>query len=179
MENIETIIIPSPVKKEKVESKKKVLVEKESLPRKNRTITCKYCQVDKILNPDQYQALFDACGSSDERIKDEFMCKSCEMSMKRNPFLFWTNHGDAFSSISRDIKAIFDTFKNSKREVSDAVQLQNSSVSVMQNYNIPDFNFEFIVSDGLPSGIKIKNLPFVGPISLNVYKTGKEKVEMI
>jgi len=179
MENIEKIVIPSIPKKEKNESKKTVLVEKESLPRKNRTITCRYCQVDKILNPNQYQTLFDACGSDEQRVTEEFMCKACEMSMKRNPFLFWSNYGDAFSGIIKDVKSIFDTFRNSRREVSDAVNLQNSSVSVLQGYKIPDSNFEFIVVEGLPSGIRIRNVPFVGSISLNVYKTGKEKIEII
>ena len=85
MENIKSIILPD-FKAKKTRSKKeptKILIEKESLSRTNRTLICKYCESDRILNPDQYQSLFDLHGS-EEKVNEEFQCKPCEMNMKNN-----------------------------------------------------------------------------------------------
>lgn len=178
MENIDDIIIPSePAKKTAKKVNKTVLVEKESLPRVNRKVTCGYCQVDKILNPKQYQELFDVHGS-EEKVESEFMCKPCEMDMKKNPFMFWAKYGNVFDPLIKEIRTIFDSFRASKREVSDGVQLQNSTTVLFSNSKVPDTNFEFLIENGSPVGILIKNMPFVGQIYLLPYSSGKDRVKI-
>jgi hypothetical protein len=177
MENIESIILPD-FKAKKTRPKKenkKVLVEKETLPRTNRTVVCKYCESDRILNPDQYQSLFDLHGS-EEKVAEEFCCKPCEMIMKNNPFYFWVNYGDSLHILSKNLKTAFDIYKTSSRSSADAVALQNMTVSFMKEVKISDSNFEFIIVDRIPVGMKIKNFPFVGEIILNVYENKKQRI---
>jgi hypothetical protein len=177
MENIENIMLPD-FKAEKPRSKKqpkKILVEKESLPRLNRTVLCKFCQNDRILNPDQFQNLFDLHGS-EEKVNEEFFCKPCDMNMKHNPFLFWAMHGELLHVLSKNIKTVFDIYKTSSRSPADALALQNMSVSFLKECKISDLNYEFIIMDQIPVGLKIKNFPFVGNIVLNVYENKKQRI---
>lgn len=177
MENIDNIILPD-FKAKKTRPKKepkKVLVEKEALPRINRTVVCKFCGCDRILNPDQYQNLFDLHGS-EEKVNEEFCCKPCEMNMKNNPFLFWTTYGEQLHVLSKNLKTAFDIYKSSSKSPSDAVAMQNMSVSFLKECKIFDPNFEFIIVDRLPVGLKIKNFPFVGNVVLNVYENRKQRI---
>jgi hypothetical protein len=177
MENIENIELPD-FKAEKPRSKKqpkKIMVEKESLPRLNRTVFCKFCQNDRILNPDQYQNLFDLHGS-EEKVNEEFFCKPCDMNMKHNPFLFWAMHGEPLHVLSKNIKNVFDIYKTSSRTPADALALQNMSVAFLKECRISDPNYEFIIMDQVPVGLKIKNFPFVGNIVLNVYENKKQRI---
>ena len=182
MENTNSIILPD-FKAKKTRNKKsaskkeskKVLVEKEALPRTNRTVFCKYCESERILNPDQYQSLFDLHGS-DEKVNEEFCCKPCEMSMKNNPFYFWTIYGEQLHVLSKNLKTAFDIYKTSAKSSADAVAMQNMSVSFLKECKIFDPNFEFIIVDRLPVGLKIKNFPFVGTVVLNVYENRKQRI---
>lgn len=177
MENIKSIILPD-FKAKKTRSKKeptKILVEKESLPRTNRTLVCKFCESDRILNPDQYQSLFDLHGS-EEKVNEEFQCKPCEMSMKNNPFFFWAMYGEHLHILSKNLKTAFDIYKTSSKSSTDAVAMQNMSTSFLKECKILDPNFEFIIIDKLPVGMKIKNFPFVGNIILNVYENKKQRI---
>lgn len=177
MENIDNIILPDfKAKKTRIKKEpKKVLVEKESLPRVNRTVICKYCSNERILNPDQYQNLFDSYGS-EEKVNEEFFCKPCDMNMKNNPFLFWSIHGEQLQILSKNLKTAFDVYKSSSKNPSDAVAMQNMSVSFLKECKIFDPNFEFIIIDRLPVGIKIKNFPFVGTVILNVYENRNQRI---
>ena len=180
MENIDSIILPD-FKAKKTRPKKenkKVLVEKETLPRINRTVVCKYCESDRILNPDQYQSLFDLHGS-EEKVAEEFCCKPCEMHMKNNPFYFWVTYGEPLHILSKNLKTTFDIYKTSARSQADAVALQNMTVSFMKEVKISDSNFEFIIVDRVPVGMKIKNFPFVGEVILNVYENRKQRITIV
>ena len=180
MENIDNIILPD-FKAKKTRSKKepkKVLVEKETLPRTNRTVVCKFCESDRILNPDQYQSLFDLHGS-EEKISQEFCCKPCEMHMKNNPFSFWVIYGEHLQVLSKNLKTTFDLYKSSSKSPADAVALQNMSIAFLKEVKILEPNFEFIVIDHLPVGMKIKNFPFVGTVILNVYENKKQRITII
>lgn len=152
---------------------KKVLVEKEQLSRVNRNITCNYCETEKILNPDQYQARYDIYGD-EETLKSEFMCKNCEMEMKRNPIAFWTIHGEIFHTLSKNIKNIFDSFKNSNKGPTDVLNLQNFTTKHLFENSI--HQFEFVIKEGLPISLKIKQMPFVGTVTLNVYEQRKNRI---
>jgi len=180
MENTDSIILPDfEAKKTRPKKEpKKVLVEKETLPRTNRTVVCKFCESDRILNPDQYQSLFDLHGS-EEKVSEEFFCKPCEMSMKNNPFLFWVIYGEPLQILSKNLKTSFDIYKTSSRSREDAVALQNMSISFMKEAKILDPNFEFIIIDQIPVGMKIKNFPFVGTVILNVYESRKQRITVI
>lgn len=180
MENIESIILPDFKAKQTRPKKenKKVLVEKETLPRTNRTVVCKFCESDRILNPDQYQSLFDLHGS-EERVAAEFCCKPCEMNMKNNPFYFWVTYGEPLHILSKNLKTAFDIYKSSAKTPVDAVALQNMSVSFLKEAKISESNFEFVIINRLPVGMKIKNFPFVGEVILNVYENRKQRITII
>lgn len=150
-------------------------IEKELLPRINRDLFCIYCESEKTLNPDQYQALFDLYGS-DEKIKDEFFCKPCEMQMKKNPFRFWTIYGDGYKNLIKNLKTTFDIYRTSARSMEDAGALQSMSVNFLKECNIREPNFEFIIKDAVPMGMCVKNVPFVGDILLNVYEPKPNRI---
>jgi hypothetical protein len=177
MENINSIIIPDfKAKKSRLKKQpQKILVEKQSLSRINRPLNCRYCESEKILNPDQYQNLFDLHGS-EEKLKEEFFCKPCEMNMRGNPFLFWSIYGEHFHILSKNLKTVFEIYKTSSKSPSDAIALQTMSFSFLKECKISDNNYEFIIIDKLPIGMKIKNIPYVGTIVLNIYENRKNRI---
>ena len=175
MENIESIILPdlnAKPKRKKKESKT-VLVEKETLPRVNRTVVCNYCDEEKILSPDQYQDLFESF-QSEGKLKDEFSCKSCEMAAKDNPFAFWTVHGEQFQAVARRLKEIFDRYHASRHAEPDAVAMQTASVDLLKTVHIREPNFEFVIENRLPVAMRIRNVPFVGSVLLKVYESRRK-----
>ncbi len=154
---------------------KKVLVEKETLSRVNRTVICPYCESEKILNPDQYQILFDYHGT-EQAVLDEFMCKACEMDMKRNPIKFWAIYGEPLQILSKNLKSAFDQYKNSSRGEPDAVNMQVSCSAFLKEFKIVEPNFEFIIVDRLPIAMKIRHFPCIGNIILRVYEQRKNRI---
>jgi hypothetical protein len=175
MENIDSIILPDLTKKPKTEKPpKKVLVEKSVVSRVNRNVVCGYCEIEKILNPDQYQLLLDTHG--EDKIAEEYICKPCEMNMKRNPLEFWAIHGPQFKIMIKHLKNSFDSYKHSTRQGPDAVKLQTDVASIMFANKIVDPNYEFITENWIPVAMKIKNFPCVGSIILRVYEQGKNKI---
>lgn len=177
MENINTIDLPVLQKKPGRKQKNKI-IEKEVLPRTNRDLSCIYCESEKILNPDQYQALFDLYGS-EEKIKDEFYCKPCEMQMKKNPFSFWTIYSDHYKNLIKNLRTAFDIYKTSSRSLADANALQNMSLSFLKECKIKEPNFEFIIKDTVPVGMWIKSVPFVGDVKLDVYETKSNRINIV
>lgn len=173
MENIQDIIIPGfPIQvEEEVKEKKKVkkiLDVRERLPRTNREIKCIFCEQEKILNPDQYQAYYDYWGS-EEKVEKEFFCKPCDVLMKENPIKFWFLKDSRILKLMKNLRTAFDLYRISSRGPNDAVTLQTMSVGFLKECNISDNNFEFIIQNQLPVAMKIKNIPFVGDLQLNVY----------
>lgn len=177
MENIDQILLPDMAKKpEKVPKPRKTsqtpLTEvKERLPKTNRNVECAYCNTVKILNPVQYQLLFDIHGS-DDKITQEYMCKSCEMTMRGNPIKFWITHGELLHDLCRKLKGSFDTFKQNR----NSVELQQTAVAMMHSANVYEPNFQFIIEDGNPVGMAILRFPFVGQITLKVYEQRKNRI---
>lgn len=178
MENILSIVLPDFGKEKKTAKPKKpptvVTVEKSILSKINRTVTCKYCENQRILNPDQYQSLFEEHGS-EEVLNEEFMCKPCYMNMKRNPIKFWTIFGESYQTLSKNLKYVFEAFKSSPQNNADVVTLQAESARVLKECGIID-NYEFVIHDKLPVAITIKSAPFVGIISLRVYEQKKNRI---
>lgn len=176
MEDINKITIPNLEKKVgRKQKNNKITVEKNLLSRINRELDCIYCESKKTLNPDQYQALFDL-HSNEEKIKEEFFCKPCEMQMKKNPFKFWTIYGDNYKNLLKNLKTTFDIYKTSNRSLEDANALQNMTISFLKESNISEPNFEFIITDKIPTGMIIKNVPFVGRIYLHVYESKNNRI---
>lgn len=173
MEDITTFVLPELAKKPEKQKKpvKTVLDVKERLPKQNRTIPCAYCGEDKIIAPDTYQLLFDTHGS-DEKILEEFMCKSCEMAMKRNPFLFWAEHGAILHELSNKLKTVFSQYNETK----NLLALQTDGTNIMHGYGIFETNFDWIVENQAPVGMTIKNFPFIGNITLKVYEQRKNRI---
>lgn len=174
MEDIKKIELPVFPKKLGRKAKIKT-IEKQLLPRINRDLVCIYCNSDKILNPDQYQALFDLYGD-ETKIQQEFYCKPCEMVMKKNPFIFWTLYGEGFKQLFKNLKTTFDVYKSSSRSVEDATALQSMTVNFLKECKIKEPNFEFIINEKIPTGMIIKSVPFVGDVHLNVYESGNDRI---
>jgi hypothetical protein len=171
MEDITSIILPdlSPKKRQKKEPEK-ILVEKQKLSRINRTIVCKYCEEEKILNPDQYQALFDLHGS-EEKINEEFYCKSCDVKMRKNPYEFWARKGDSLHELGKNLKNVFESFRVSQKSQNDVFVLQNSCAGILSQNKISPDNVEFIIDNqGNPTSLKIKNFPFIGEVMIHTYE---------
>lgn len=185
MENIESFILPDitapkTTKASKGPAKKapaKVLVEKEVLSRVNRTVVCNYCDADKILNPDQYQQLFDIHGN-EESLKAEFMCKPCEMEMKRNPIRFWTLFGEPLQVLSKHLKNAFESFRNSAHTNQDVVNMQTQCMVHLKECRIIEPNFEFVIQDRQPVAMRIKNIPYVGSLILKVYEQRRNRINI-
>lgn len=183
MEDINKIILPDLSKKPdakktaKKTAAKRVKEDKETLPRVNRKLNCRFCDEERILNPDQYQKLFDIHGSEEE-IQKEFECKPCYMEMKINPFLFWTKYGDQLQTLCKNLKTAFDVYRSSARGVAEARALQTMCGTFLKEAKISDTGYEFIISEHLPTGLKIKNFPFVGDISLFVYENRKSRIRI-
>jgi hypothetical protein len=180
MENIDTIILPDLQEKKPRAKKepKQVLVQKTILPRINRTLTCNFCKSEKILNPDQFQLLFDI-HETEDKVAEDFMCKQCEMQMKRNPYEFWTIHGNQFFELAKEIKVEFELFKQAAKTQPNVLTLQNKCTTILGNYRIANDNYEFITSNQLPIAIKIRNVPFVGAVILNVYENREKRVQIV
>lgn len=176
MENLDSIILPdlTPKKRQKKEPEK-ILVEKQKLSRINRTITCKYCEEEKILNPDQYQALFDL-HDSEEKIAEEFFCKSCDVKIRKNPFEFWARKGESLHELSKNLKSVFESFRVSQKTQNDVFVLQNSCAGILSQCKITPENVEFIIDDGNPTSLKIKNFPFIGEVVIHVYEPKPSRI---
>jgi hypothetical protein len=179
MEDLSSIILPdlSKNKVKRAKPAKTVLVEKQELSRVNRTVTCGFCENEKILNPDQYQSLFESLGS-EEKIQEEFMCKSCEVSMRRNPFDFWTRYGEHYQTLSKSLRQIFDRYAASNRTSNDALILQNSTFDVIKNCKILPENIEFVIDNLNPVALKIKSVPFVGEVLLRIYEPKNSRIRI-
>lgn len=176
MENIDSIILPdlAPKKRPKKEPEK-ILVEKQTLSRVNRTIACRYCEEEKILNPDQYQALFDL-HEDEEKIKEEFFCKSCDVKMRKNPYEFWARKGDSLHELSKSLRNVFEAFKISQKTQNDVFVLQNSCAGILSQSKISPDNVEFTIDSGNPISLKIKNFPFIGEVVINVYEPKASRI---
>lgn len=183
----ESILLPEnldkPAKKKTANKASKepkiIVVEKQSLPRVNRTLGCIYCQTEKILNPDQYQKLFDVY-ESDEKIKEEFYCKPCEMHMKKNPYLFWAKNGEIFHDLAKNLRTVFDQFASSQRSPNDASVLQRSCSEILTRNKISFDNVAFIsnATTNIPESLVIKNLPFVGEVIVKVYESKNNRISI-
>lgn len=183
MENTTTILFPTgpptipqasfldetPVEESKKKAPKKVLDVKERLMKVNRTVKCIFCDTERILNPDQYQTYFDYWGT-EERVDKNFFCKPCDVKMQDNPIKFWFLNGDDLKTLSKNLKACFDLYTRSPRAQNDLLSLQSMSTAFLNAAKIDGSNFEFIVSNAVPVAMKIKNIPFVGDLQLNVYE---------
>jgi hypothetical protein len=99
--------------------------------------------------------------------------------MKNNPFSFWVIYGDHLQVLSKNLRTAFDLYKSSSKSPADAVALQNMSIAFLKEAKILEPNFEFIIIDYLPVGMKIKNFPFVGTVILNVYENKKQRITII
>lgn len=160
--------LDKPKKEKKAKEIKTIEEVRERLPRVNREIQCIHCRDLKTLNPDQYQSYFDYWGSI-EKVEREFYCKTCDVAMKENPFKFWTFHGDNFKRLGKYLKSCFENYRKSNRNQEDLVSLQNMSLHFLHEADVREPNYEFVIVDSLPHAMKIKNIPFVGNIQLNVY----------
>ena len=180
-ENTTDFVVPEmeTVKKRKTKQQtKQILEERPRLPRTNRTIPCAFCTTDKILNPDQYQALLDYWGN-EEKIAREFMCKDCEVAMKDNPFKFWARHGDLLHALTRKLRAAFEVFNATNRGTSDVISLQNMVNSFLGEAFINNSLVEYITEpQPIPQNpraffvkaLKIRNMPFIGTTTLQPYE---------
>ena len=186
MENITSLIPPQyttftevPLKKEKKTTVKtqNIPADKTVLSKVNRTLVCKFCGSDKILNPKQYQELFDQY-ESEERLAEEFMCKPCEMAMRRNPFRFWTIYGDSYQILSKNLRAIFDVFRGSQRTQEDAVRMQTATENLMREHSISNTLYEYVIRESVPVGMAIKDIPYVGTVVLWVYEPKKQRIQL-
>lgn len=166
MENTQTItpyIPPSldgnkPLKSEK-KPVKTILDVKERLPKVNRTITCTCCKEEKILNPEQYQAYYDYWGTT-EKIEKEFICKPCEMLRKENPFKFEYTHSEFIDKFKKDVRRFFLEWRDVSKRNNALIGLQ----TLLEQSSIKDPNFEVVMQNGIPNGMRIRNIPFVGNI---------------
>lgn len=152
------------------------------LPRINRTVKCIHCSEDKILNPDQYQSYFDFWGDED-KITRNFFCKPCDVTMKENPFAFWYPKSELTKRLMRNLKTAFGIFRTSGRTSEDELAMTEMIVHYLKEAKIdasPNLlshsHLEFLIRDKLVIGLKIKNIPFVGTLTLLPYES--EKIEI-
>ena len=136
----------------------KTTVEKPVLPRVNRYTKCAFCQQERVHNPDQYQKRFDYFGS-DEAILRHWKCQDCETEEKDNPIKFWFKHSSVVNDIANSLKPVFETFVQDR----NVQRLQDDTVSVLTSNKIFAPNFEFLIANQLPDGLKI-NFPFIGNV---------------
>lgn len=177
MENMEKLVVPDFSAQKSEEKPKKgdnlrKYREKQQLSKVNRNVPCIYCGTERILNPQQYQAYFDYWGDED-KVKRNFVCQPCDTEANKNPFLFWLNHHDSAKRLVRGLKAIFEVYKASPKAESDVLSLQNMTVGLLGENKIDAPNMEFITENKLPTGIRVKNMPFVGTIELKPYNEQK------
>lgn len=185
MENTNEFIVPETItkprkKKEKIEPKQ-ILEERPRLTRTNRTIPCAYCSTEKILNPDQYQSMFDYWGN-EEKIAREFMCKDCEVSMKENPIKFWAKHGELLPTLTRKVRAAFEVFNSSARGNNEIVTLQNMINSflgeVFIDPRLAEYGTEPAARGFLVKTLKLKTLPFIGNITIQPYESSNNRFKL-
>ena len=165
---------PKKAKKETTE----ILDTRPRLPRTNRTISCIYCGQERILNPDQYQAYYDYWGD-EEKVARNFDCKPCEVARNDNPFKFWFKHSEQTRVTLKTLKAIFEVFKNTR----DVAYLQNMTTTLfaekfflkVDNFNA---NGKFMINYGLPQGVEISCVPYVGTVQFLPYEE-QEKIKFI
>lgn len=186
MENIEKLEIPANFtdseiskKQKKAENLKKARESKKAgesttdkLSKVNRVLPCIFCETERILNPTQYQAYFDYWGDED-KIKRNFICQPCDTQQKENPFSFWLINHDNIRKLSRGLKAIFEVYKSSPKSYEDGLSLQSMTNHLVSENKINVENIEFILQNKLPTGLKIKNMPFVGAFEILPYNETK------
>lgn len=190
MEKTDTIAIPaefsSPPKKfnpiNNLRKNKKPLDLEETrtrLPKVNRSVKCVHCEQDRILNPEQYQSYFDYWGD-EEKLLRNFICKPCDMQIQLNPFKFWTVHSDHYSKLSKTLKIAFDLFNNSQKTSNDEMNMTKMIVDTLKIANIeasPNLlsnnHLEFMIDNRVVRGMKIKNIPFVGTVTITPYESTK------
>ena len=148
---------------------------KKLLSKVNRPMNCIFCETERILNPQQYQAYYDYWGDED-KIKRNFVCKPCEVKQNDNPFLFWLTNHEMVKRLNRGLKATFEVYKSSGRSTEDVLALQNMTTNFLQQNKIDSANMEFILENQLPVAIKIKNMPFVGTFEFRPYTEEKIKL---
>jgi len=185
MEKTNEFILPdmSKIKKKKIkpatEPTKLIVEERERLPRTNRTIKCAFCSTEKILNPDQYQSLYDYWGNED-KIQREFMCKDCDIEQKTNPVLFGMKYSELLPTLTRKIRAAFEVYNASNKDNADIVALQNMVNAFLGECHIDTRSAEY-GTEPAPRGFTVKTLklnhfPFIGNITLYPYETTQNRV---
>jgi hypothetical protein len=181
MENTTDFVLPviEKTRKPKKQPPKQILEERPRLPRTNRTIKCAFCASEKILNPDQYQALFDYWGN-EEKIEREFMCKDCDVAMKDNPILFWAKYSELLPALARKIRAAFEVFNSSTKGNENTVVLQNMVNSFLGEVKI-DTRLAEYGTEPAPNGFTVKNLklnnmPFIGTVTLYPYEQPSNRI---
>lgn len=152
---------------------------RERLLRVNRTVKCIHCEEDRILNPDQYQSYFDYWGDEDKILRN-FVCKPCEVFMNNDPFKFWVLYGEQYKKLCKHLKAAFEGFRHSSKTPDAELLMTKTIVEVLTdaklsvNPNLLQNNhLEFIITSGNVLGLKIKNIPFVGTVTITPYDTTK------
>lgn len=178
MENISSFILPDIKKPEKPKKEpKKILDTKERLVRVNREVSCAYCSEQKIINPDQYQLLFDTYGS-DDKVAAEYKCKPCQMKERANPVEFGIVHGELLHNLAKDLKEMFDPFNMSFKTQQDFQVLNTILTERLKKEHITSFTI-LLSRDNLAKGVQIKDFPFVGAVNLKIYENRNERIQII
>ena len=181
MENTTEFVLPviEKTKRQKKQPPKQILEERPRLPRTNRTIKCAFCASEKILNPDQYQSLFDYWGN-EEKIEREFMCKDCDVAMKDNPILFWAKHSELLPALARKIRAAFEVFNSSIRDNENTVVLQNMVNSFLGEVKIDtrlaEYGTEPAANGFTVKTLKLNNMHFIGTVTLYPYEQPSNRI---
>lgn len=98
--------------------------------------------------------------------------------MKRNPIKFWTLFGEPLQILSKHLKTAFDAYRASSRTTQDVVNMQTQCMVHLKECKIIEPNFEFVVQDGLPVAMAIKNIPYVGTVVLRVNEQRKNRIHI-
>lgn len=181
MEELNKIILPEFSKKTQEEKKKplkKIPNSRERLGKTNREVKCSYCQTLKILNPSQYQSLFDFYGS-EEKVEENYMCKPCDMDAKENPIKFWSLHGDFWNPLLKDLKDLFDAFNESNKSRNDFVTLQQIVAKKLLSVHIASEFTLLLERDNTARGIQLKKFPFIGTLNLKIYEQKEKRIQIV
>jgi hypothetical protein len=178
MENKTTFELPVFEKESKEKGKpgpkqKATTVEKPLLPSINREVKCVYCEESRTMGPAPYQKKFDYYGS-EEAIARHFQCQECETAEKTNPFKFHLEHSDVVNNLANNIRPIFERYNNSGKQQQDVLNLQSYTDQVLGQAKVFAPNYEFLITNGLPDGLKI-NFPFVGKVIIRPLEFTKVK----
>lgn len=152
---------------------KNTTIDKPLLPSINREVKCSYCDEIRMMGPAPYQKKFDYYGSEDA-VARHFQCQECETAEKTNPFAFGLHHNDIVNTLANNLRPVFERYINSGKQNSDAIALQNNTDMVLNQAKIFHPNYEYIIINGLPDGIKI-NFPFVGKVIIRPLEYTKVK----